>query len=254
MNHSTKFQAVPSTPGLKKLAAAAIGAIALMGAAPAMADTINFESLAPTVFGGTEVFSEAGYNLTVIDTPVAGPGGTGFAGVIINGLDPNSCDIAACPVGNSSHFYAGVNDGSLNLARGDNKAFTLQSLDYGFVAPVGGLASYSYGQLTVVGQKAGGGTVSASFDFPALVGGNSPFVTASLASKFGNTLFSNVTISSCIFSGNDCVNPAGNQAQFALDNVILAAVPEPETYAMMGLGLAAIGLVARRRAQKQNNV
>lgn len=232
---------------------AAVGALALMSAAPAMADTINFESIGSTTFNGTETFTEAGYTLEVIDTPAV-PGGTGFAGGIGNGLDPFLCEIASCPSGNSSYFYMGVNDGGLKVSREDQLAFRLSSLDYAFLAPVGGLPGYSYGQLTVTGITVGGSSVQATFDFPALVGGSSPFASANLYSQFGNTLFSNVTISSCLFADTGCISPAGNQAQFTLDNLVLAAVPEPETYAMMGLGLAAIGLVARRRAKKQNNV
>ncbi|MYM21073.1 PEP-CTERM sorting domain-containing protein [Duganella sp. FT135W] len=152
-------------------------------------------------------------------------------------------------------YYLGVNDGSVNISRGDSKAFTLGAIDYAFLAPVGSLPGYSYGQLTVTGITSGGGKVTYSFDFPALVGGNSPFLTASLASKFGGTAFSSVTISSCVFDGSGCINPADNQAQFAIDNLtLLAPVPEPETYAMLGLGLAAISLVSRRRANKTNNV
>jgi hypothetical protein len=49
------------------------------------------------------------------------------------------------------------------------------------------------------------------------------------------------------------VNPSDNQAQFAFDNLTLAPVPEPQTYAMLGLGLAAISLVSRRRANKNNH-
>lgn len=236
---------------LMKIAIA--GAVALLSAAPAMADRINFESLDPMIYGGTETFNEASYQFEVIDSP-ASPGGTGLAGMIGDGADPYLCEVAACPTGNSSHFYLGVNDGSLKIAREDQLAFRLYALDYAFLAPVGGLGPYSYGQLVVTGTTVGGGSVQATFDFPALVGGASPFSSANLAAQFGTTLFRNVTISSCVFDDVSCINPSGNQAQFALDNLVLAAVPEPETYAMFGLGLAAIGLVARRRAKQLNNV
>jgi hypothetical protein len=238
---------------LKKAGAAMIGAIALMSAAPVMADTIDFDSLDSNTFNGLDTFDAGGYHFAVIDTPVAGPTGTGFAGAIGNGNDPYLCAIAACPSGNSSMFYMGVNDGSVNISRGDNKAFKLGSIDYAFVAPVDNLPGYSYGALTVTGTTASGGTISYSFDFPELAGGNSPFLSASLAAKFGNTAFSNVTISSCIFTDSGCVNPFDNKAQFAIDNLTLAPVPEPQTYAMLGLGLAMISLVSRRRANKKHN-
>lgn len=240
---------------LKKAGAAVIGALALMSAAPVMADTIDFDSLAANTFNGLDTFDAGDYHFAVIDSPVAGPYGTGFAGAIGYGSDPEQCTIAGCPSGNSSMYYLGVNDGSVNISRGDHKAFSLGSIDYAFVAPVDNLPGYSYGQLTVTGTTTSGGIITYSFDFPELVGGNSPFLTASLASKFGSTAFSSVTISSCIFTGNGsaCVNPSDNQAQFAFDNLTLAPVPEPQTYAMLGLGLAAISLVARRRANKNNN-
>jgi hypothetical protein len=240
MNHFTQ---------LKKLGAATLGALALMGAAPAMADTINFETIGSAIYNGNEVFSEAGYNMTVIDTPAGDPLNPGFAGGVGNGSDPFLCEIAACPTGNGSYFYMGLNDGTLKVARADNQAFRLYSVDYAFLPPVGGLAGYSYGQMTVVGQKVGGGTVSFNYDFPALVGGQSPFLGAALGHDFGSTAFTSVTIGACLFDGASCVNPAGNQAQFSIDNLTVAAVPEPETYAMMGLGLAVISLLSRRRAK-----
>jgi len=244
MNHFTQ---------LKTIGAATFGALALMGAAPAMADTINFETIAPTVFGGGEIFSEAGYNMMVIDSPANEPG-TNFSGAIANGSDPDQCNVIACPTGNGSYFYMGLNDGALKVSRADNQAFRLYSVDYAFLPPVGGLASYSYGQMTVVGQKVGGGTVSFNYDFPALIGGQSPFLGAALSHDFGSTAFSSVTIGACLFDGASCVHPAGNQAQFSIDNLNLAAVPEPETYAMMGLGLAVISLLSRRRAKKAASI
>ncbi|GJI91710.1 NF038120 family PEP-CTERM protein [Duganella hordei] len=244
MNHFTQ---------LKTIGAATFGALALMGAAPAMADTINFETIGSAIYNGTETFSEAGYNMTVIDTP-ASETGTGFAGGVGNGSDPYLCEIAACPTGNGSYFYMGLNDGTLKVSRADNQAFRLYSVDYAFLPPVGGLAGYSYGQMTVVGQKVGGGTVSFNYDFPALIGGQSPFLGAALSHDFGSTAFSSVTIGACLFDGASCVHPAGNQAQFSIDNLNLAAVPEPETYAMMGLGLAVISLLSRRRAKKAASI
>ena len=251
MNHFKHAQ-------LKKLTGAALGALALLGATPAMAAVIDFESLDPMTYNGTEAFSASGYTMTVLDTPASGPEGTGFAGAIGNGSDPYLCAIAGCPTGNASNFYMGVNDGALKVARGDNAAFNVSSIDYAFLAPLGGLPSNSYGQLTLLGTLASGGTMSVAYNFPLLnAAGNSPFVTASLGGAFGNVGLSSLTISSCLFDGaGGCYRPlAGseNQAQFAFDNLSLSAVtavPEAETYAMMGLGLGLVGLLSRRRAGK----
>ena len=149
----------------------------------------------------------------------------------------------------------GVNDGSLKVARGDNAAFQVSGIDYAFLAPVGGLPSYSWGQLTLLGTRTDGGTISVAYDFPLLDAvGNSPFVTNSLTA-FGNISLSSLVISSCLFDGaGGCYSPlpgSENQAQFAFDNLNInaAPVPEPETYAMMGLGLGLVGLLSRRRAK-----
>jgi hypothetical protein len=249
MNHFKQAQ-------LKKITGAALGALALMSATPAMAAVIDFESIGPSIYGGTETLSENGYTMTVIDTPAAGPAGTGLAGVVGNGSDPYLCAVAACPTGNGGNFYMGVNDGSLKVARGDHAAFQVSSIDYAFVAPVGGLPSYSYGQLTLLGTRADGGTIAVAYDFPVLDAlGSSPFITNSLTA-FGNISLSSLVISSCMFDGSGgCHSPlAGseNQAQFAFDNLnvtAVTAVPEPETYALMGLGLGLVGLLSRRRAK-----
>ena len=253
MNHFKQAQ-------LKKITGAALGALALMSATPAMAAVIDFESIAPSIYGGTETLSEAGYTMTVIDTPAAGPAGTGLAGVVGNGADPYLCAVAACPTGNASNYYAGVNDGSLKVARDDHAAFQVSSIDYAFLAPVGGLPSFSYGQLTLVGTRADGGTISVAYDFPLLdASGSSPFRTTALTA-FGNIGLSSLVISSCLFDGvGGCSSPlagAENQAQFAFDNLHLnavAPVPEPETYAMLGLGLGLVGLLSRRRAKARTH-
>ncbi|MET0265607.1 MAG: NF038120 family PEP-CTERM protein [Duganella sp.] len=235
---------------LNTLAAAALGALALMSAAPAMADVINFESVGPGIYGGGETFTDAGYTLSVIDSPA---GAAGFAGAVLDGTDPNACDVAACPTGNSSFYYAGLNDGSLKIQRADNTQFRISGLDYGFLAPVGNLDPFSYGQLTVVGTKSDGGILSFAYDFPVLSQGASPFVSLSLLNDFGSATLSSLTIGSCLFDGNggcfSVLSGAENLGQFALDNLQVSTVPEPETYAMLGLGLGLVGWMSRRRSK-----
>lgn len=234
-----------STPLLKHLAGAVVSAVALLGAMPAMADTITFDAHGPDVFAGGDTFTEAGYTMQVLDT-AAGSGG-GFAGAI---GDQSSCMVAACPAGNSSMFYLGMNDGGLNIHRTDASAFSLHGLDYAFAAPVGGLPNINYGQLVLTGKLTSGGTVSSAFDFPLQnAAGSYLFGAIPLGAAFGHASLSELTISACLFDGNgSCFNPAANQAQFAIDNVNVSAVPEPATYAMLVLGLGAVAFAARRRA------
>lgn len=255
MNYSTPQQHTSAVRGLKKISAVALGALALMSAAPAMADVIDFESQFPLIFGGSATFVDHGYTLLVQDTLAPG-GGIGFAGALINGLDPYSCNIAVCPSGNSSMYFMSVNDGSvqMSLSMANGQGFRMSALDYGFMVPVGNLpAGILPGKLTIVGEKVGGGTVTTELEFAALDGGgSSPFLHATLASQFAANTFSSVQIGSCLYDGAGGCSPYGNQAQFAIDNIEVAAVPEPQTYAMMGLGLAAIGLLSRRRRASHN--
>lgn len=234
-------------PSLKKLAAA--GALALLAAAPAMATTINFEGHGPDIFAGGDTFGEAGYTMLVLDSP-AGNGG-GAAGAIANGADPTTCAVAACPAGNNSMYYLGLNDGGLNIQRDGHGAFSLHGLDYAFLAPLTGLANFSYGQLTLTGTLAGGGTVQNAFDFPLQnAAGSYVFGAVPLGVAFGHAALSALTVSACLFDGNgSCFNPAANQAQFAIDNLNVSAVPEPSAAAMLLLGLGGLALMSRRRAR-----
>jgi hypothetical protein len=235
---------------LSHLTAATLGALALMSAAPSMAAGIDFEAVGPNIYGGGETVTTGGYTLTVIDAS----GGAGFAGAVLDGSDPSACEVAVCPVGNTSLYYAGVNDGSLKVERGSSALFTVSSLDYGFLAPFGGLGGGYYGQLTVTGTRTDGSLLSFAYDFPVLnSAGASPFISQSLVGDFGGAYLTSLTIGSCMFDGNGgCFSPlpdGENLGQFVLDNLVVAAVPEPETYAMMGLGLGLVGWASRRRSK-----
>lgn len=246
MNRSTR---TPSAlRGLKIAATGIAGALALLAAAPASAAVIGFETNGLPIFTGGDQFSEAGYTMTVLDS-VASAGG-GASGMIADGANSYTCDVSQCPSGNSSYYYLGLNDGGLKVERdGAAKSFQLKGLDYAFLAPIGGLQNFNYGQLSLTGTLQGGGTVHTEFNFPTQdADGLYTFGPATLLPAFSNATLTSLTVSACLFgSDNQCYNPADNQAQFGIDNLNLAAVPEPETYAMLLAGLAAMGLLSRRR-------
>jgi hypothetical protein len=245
-------------PGLNKLVLGAATALALLGAAPAMASVVNFESLSPdAIYVDGDTLGEAGYTLTAVDNH----GGTsGPVGLLVNGMDPTSCWLGGCPTNNTSHSYLGLNDGGITIKKDDGGRFSLRKLDFGFVAPFGGLPNFSYGRLQLTGTYANGGTIGFALDFPGLdASGNPLFDTATLPAGFGYAELTSLTIRACLFDGiggctvaPDISDPSIYQAQFAIDNLALAEVPEPGSLTLIGLGMGAL-LARRRKSASSNN-
>ena len=76
------------------------------------------------------------------------------------------------------------------------------------------------------------------------------FVNNNLANTFQTYTGSFVAGASATIRFGDLGGPIDTQANnvdFVLDNVSVAAVPEPSTWAMMILGFAGIGFIANRR-------
>lgn len=222
---------------------AMFGAAAVL-ATPAMA-TVTFDNFMPDVFNGGSTLTEDGFTMTVEDSP-AGPG---LAGAIVNPADLNSCSLIACPIGATSNYYAGINDGGIVFTRNDNFGFHLNSLDFAFVAPLTGAITGAVGKLDISGiSQSTGGTFSASIDFPQQMSGQYAFSNWVLSSRFSDVVFSQLSISACIYDiDGGCYRPAENLSQFAIDNVNVAAVPEPSTWAMFAIGLLGLAAAARRR-------
>lgn len=228
---------------------------ALCCAAPAYADVVNFETLAPAAYTSGETLGEAGYSMLLVEGPLgAEVGAVSGTGAIIDSSNPFSCDIIGCPAGGAGNYLMVTNDGAVRFSRpGQLSGFTVTGFDFAFVppAPVG---PGNYGQLHLAGVNWQGQAISANLDFPGQNGnGSFLFGAASLDAAFRANVFSSLTISACIWDANDvCSNslesPAMNQAQFALDNLALNAVPEPASFLLAALGLGALGLSRRRTA------
>lgn len=257
-NHPTCVSRAQS--GLNKLAIGAAAAVALLGSTPAMASLLNFDTpaLSGGMYLGDDTFGHNGYTLQAIDNHA---GTSGAVGLIANGNDPTTCWLGGCPTNDKSQFYLGLGDGSVTVTRTSGLNFSLRGLDYGFVAPVGGQPNFSYGQLQLTGLLANGSMIDLALDFPGTDSNGDPlFDKALLTDAFRQAELKSLTIRACLFDSiggcsvaADISDPSIYQAQFAIDNLSLAEVPEPGSLALVGLGMGAL-LARRRKSASQSDV
>jgi hypothetical protein len=236
-----------------------------MCAAPAFATLIGFETLPAEVhLSGTSI-TEASYRMLFIEGPVAASfGSAGSTGALINGADPFSCDLVGCPSGANGRYLSILNDGAVQLTSiGSSSLFTLNSFNFVFVPPLAEPLGDG-GRMVLDGVNESGSTVSTSLDFSGPKNdGLYWFGAASLDAGFLSTRFSSLSFSACLNDGfggcfNSVDNPAFNQAQFAIDDIDLTAVPnavpEPDSYWLAGFALAALGMTRRRSSARSTSL
>ena len=253
MNRTTTYE--KNTPRLR--GAAMLGLVAsLFCATPAFADIVNFETLPVSANESGITLSEAGYNLLLVEGPFAASiGSVGATGSVIDSTNLSSCDIIICPAGATGNYLAVLNDGAVRLSHpGLLSGFSLTGFDFAFIAPVG-VPNDSYGRVQLNGVNWQGTTISTGFDFAGQNASGAFLFGSADLSAFRANVFSSLTINACLFDGNggcfnSLENQVDNQAQFALDNLELTAVPEPTSFLLFGLGLGALGLARRRAARK----
>lgn len=226
---------------MKKFVNLALAMAAATACSAASAEMITFESVAPDIFNGGQSFTDGLTTLTVL--------GDGFSGATVGAGDNFACDITVCPKGNPTSFYVGVNDGSLSVKYTDGGPIRLQGLDFGFVLPLPMLIDGAVGRLEVTGVRMNGTLASISKEFNVQDGnGDYLFQHWNIGGQFGQTSFKSIMFNACVYDlDGACSSLANNQAQFAIDNIAVA-VPEPSSWLLMGLGLAAVGAVARRKS------
>lgn len=220
----------------------ALAAAGLSPIAQAQSTVIDFED--PNLTGlyfPNDSFSQSGFVMTQ-----GGDFGTvDFAGSLG----------AAAPTNNPSQFYTNSNDGYLTLTSDSGRPFSLDGFSAAFVPLIGSHATPLTLGIVAYGFTSAGGSFGTIFGLGNTTSttSGSPFYTFSGALDFGR--FSDlvaVQFFTCTISGGDlCTLATRNNAQFALDEIqlttVAAPVPEPETFALLALGLAVTTTVARRR-------
>lgn len=150
-----------------------------------------------------------------------------------------------------SGSFASVSGNVLSFSAGNSAGdiFTTASFTGGFV-------NFDYKGASAAD---GGGYVGLSEDFPGnhtwLAGSSTTYGTSTSLINDGSWHHYSVALSGTghVMLEQYANNTAG-QGQFrslSVTDVAVAAVPEPETYAMLMAGLGLLGAVARRRKSKQ---
>ncbi len=182
--------------------------------------------------------------------------------LMTQGFDAGTVDVgaglgAAAPTNNDTQFYTNTNDGELIFTSLGGLPFSLNGFDAAFVPLLSSHAAAQVIGIVAFATAMDGSQFGTIFGLgdTTKTGSGSPFFTFSGAADFGGfTNLKTLEFFTCaVANGQVCVTPTQNNGQFALDNVnltIAAPVPEPETTALMALGLMVLTVVSRRRRSR----
>lgn len=165
--------------------------------------------------------------------------GYSFAAVGSPGLDFFAIDDLTGKVGDGTPRMVAFNNATVVLANATGKPFDLLGMHFGGSWTNPGDRFRWANRIEILGYQ-GSATVGQVFlDLDPSV---STLSKVSFDSQFRG-------LSSVSFHGLGDIGPRGNNHEFALDNLVVGQVPEPETYAMMLAGLGLLAWRCRRRAR-----
>ena len=232
----------------------ALVALALVGTSVAQAAIVTFEDpivpdgnapFAPLYANGN-AFLQGGFAFFTYSTK-AGSGPADFVGSMINGADvASSCVTIVCPTNNSTSFLGMLNDGYLEMYQEAGLAFKASKFDASFIAPSGEVVGAVSMILRAVGYVGATAVYSQDFSLPGPTNGAYSFASYSLSAANADRYITELDLFGFYCIGTSC-SRALDKAQFALDNIDVTPIPEPSTWMLMAVGLAAAATVARRR-------
>jgi len=246
---------------MKKFWKTALASAALVLAGSVQATTLDFEGDlglfqlddGSSLVGHGDQFAQGDYSFLAFAYSDTQPEYGNLVGAVLNASNAlDNCGGLKCPINGQGQFYAALNDSILYLARADGEGFTMKSFDASFIGNgVDPILSVPE-KFMIQATRLDGATVTLSYSLAGPTNGNLSFATY-VAGSAETMIFTEMYFygMACASTGA-CSAFGSNRGQFALDNIqvdAIAAVPEPSSYLLMGLGLAGLSLQSRRRAR-----
>jgi len=244
---------------MKKFWKTALASAALVLAGSAQASNIDFEGDlglfqlddGSSLVGHGDQFAQGAYSFLAFAYSDTQPEYGNLVGAVLSSSNAiDNCGGLKCPLNGQGQFYAALNDSVLYMARADGEGFTMKSFDASFIGNGIDAIPTVPEKFMIQATRLDGATVTLSYSLAGATNGNLSFATY-VAGSAESMIFTEMYFYGMACSTTGACSAFGsNRGQFALDNIHvegIAAVPEPSTYLLMGLGLA--GLSLRRRAR-----